>query len=159
MRTRDAAMAALIAATVGAAAQAGDGRVQAAAPDSLMAVLEEAGFAARLGLTRAGDPLIHATTPGELPFRIRFYGCRDGADCRSVQLMAGFAARGVALETVNGWNAAMRFGRVHVTPGGQPVLSYDLAFGPEGLPVAHVAEQFGLWERLMEGMLGLLDAE
>ena len=150
-------VAALMLAAAGAAPAGAT--VGAGQPEGLVAVLEEAGFAARLGRTRRGDPLIHAATPGALPFQIRFFGCRNGADCLSIQLVAGFAARGVELETVNGWNAAMRFGRVHVTPGGQPVLSYDLAFAPEGLPAPHVAEQFELWERLMEGMLGLLDAE
>lgn len=159
MRAKGARAGLLAAALVLAGGGATAGTVSAGQSEGLVEVLEGAGFAARLGRTRRGDPLIHAATPGELPFQIRFYGCRDGADCRSIQLVAGFAARGVELETVNGWNAAMRYGRVHLTEGGQPVLGYDLAFGAGGLPAAHVAEQFGLWERLMEGLLGLLDAE
>jgi len=130
--------------------------VSAARPESLVAVLEGAGFAARLGRTRRGDPLIHATTPGALPFQIRFYGCRGGEACVSVQLVALFAARGVPLETLNRWNAAMRFGRVHATEGGQPVLSLDIGFAPAGLTAAQMSAQLVLWERLMEGMLGLL---
>lgn len=130
--------------------------VSAARPESLVAVLEDAGFGARLGRTRRGDPLINAATPGALPFQIRFYGCRGGEACVSVQLVALFAARGVPLETINRWNAAMRFGRVHATEGGQPVLSLDIGFAPAGLTAAQMTAQLGLWERLMEGMLGLL---
>lgn len=132
------------------------GTVSAAEPETLVAALEAAGFAGRLGRTRLGDPLIHAATPGALPFHVRFYGCREGRDCRSVQLVAAFAARGVAPERVNLWNAAMRFGRLHVTEGGQPVLSLDIALEPGGLPEAHVAAQLAIWEQLMETVRDLV---
>ena len=131
--------------------------LRAADPEGVAGALRAEGFAADLARTRGGDPLIRAATPGELPFQLRFFGCLRGADCTSLQFVAGFAARRVPAETVNGWNAALRFGRVHVTEGGQPVLSWDLLLEPGGLSPELFAAQLALWERMMEGVLALLE--
>lgn len=138
-------------------AQGGAELVRADDPDSVLAALRAAGFSAELRRTRRGDPLISAATPDGLPFHTRFFGCRDGTDCTSLQLLAGFAARRVPAETVNDWNAALRFGRVHVTEGGQPLLAFDLLLEPGGLTPAQFAARLALWERLMDETLARLE--
>lgn len=143
--------------SLAAAVPGGAETVRASDPDGVVAALRDAGFAAELRRTRAGDPLIRAATPGELPFQMRFYGCLGGRDCTSLQLVAGFAARGVSAETVNGWNAALRYGRVHVTGGGQPVLAMDVAPEPGGLTPAQFAARLATWDALVEGVLARLD--
>lgn len=133
------------------------GTVRADDPDSVLAALRSAGFGAELRRTNRGDPLISAATPDGLPFHARFFGCRNGAGCTSLQLLAGFAARRVPAETVNDWNAALRFGRVHVTEGGQPLLAFDLLLEPGGLTAAQFTARLELWERLMDETLARLE--
>ena len=77
--------AALLAFAAPASAQT----VRAQSPQSLVDALQNAGYAAKLGTDRVGDPMITSGVAGTT-FQIFFYNCTDHRNCATVQFHSAY---------------------------------------------------------------------
>lgn len=57
------------------------------------------------------------------------------------------------LDLVNRWNAARRFGRLHLSP---PFLVFCLDISVNGVTPAHLRSQIEFWDRLLQDLLPFL---
>src|SRR5688572_2206221 len=102
-----AVAASLAAQAVPASAQ----MVRAQDPQTLVRALQDAGYTARLGADRIGDPMITSGVSGTT-FQIYFYNCTDHKECATVQFHSGYDLREpIDLPKVNEWNRTKRFAR------------------------------------------------
>lgn len=73
-----------------------------------------------------GSPMIRGRINGN-GFSAFFYDCDgDGANCGSIGLSAYFDRTDVAVDAINEWNRANRFGRVYLRDDGKPVIEMDV---------------------------------
>ena len=113
----------LCAATAPASAQ----MINASDPDSIVAALQRAGFAARIETDSVGDPMIRSAARGA-NFSIFFYGCRGNRDCQDINFSAGFTMREPrTLKQMNDWNRAKLVGKVNIDDEGHPYIRHFVA--------------------------------
>jgi hypothetical protein len=99
--------------------------VDATAPAALLDVIRGYG-GGTLETGEDGDPLIRGRIDGE-SFVVYFYGCTNGAECRSVQFTAAWQNPGtVGLAEVNDWNANRRMSKAYIDDENDPVLEMDV---------------------------------
>jgi len=122
--------------------------VTAEDPDRILALLHAAGHSARRETTVYGDPLIRATT-SDVPFVLRFYGCRNGGECLSVQFLAGFDTTAFTLAEANEWNRSMRYARAYLDENGNAFIAHDLSLDSGGIPEEVFLSSLALWEQVM----------
>ena len=104
-KTKSLALAAVVSA-LGAAASAEN--IVASDPGVLVAYFFDQGIPAKLTKDDYGDPLIDARYFGT-NFKIYYYGCTGGENCRSIQLFSGYRTDGrISLEQINSWNTSER---------------------------------------------------
>lgn len=107
--------------------------VRAQDPQSVVAALQGAGYAARLGTDRAGDPMIASGALGR-NFQIIFYNCTANKDCATVSFHSGYnVVTPVSVDRINEWNRSQRFGRAYVDKEGRAVLEMDVDLDEGGL--------------------------
>jgi hypothetical protein len=146
MKLRHLAPAALIAFTaVPAAAQT----VKAQDPQSLVAALQAAGYAAKLGTDKGGDPMITSGASGT-NFQIFFYNCTANKDCATVQFHAGYDLKSSpGLEKINAWNSSQRFGRAYLDKEGDPIVEMDVDLDDGGMSRALFIDNMEFWTSLL----------
>lgn len=125
-----------------------EGMVSAAAPETIVAVLQDKGYRAELETDAQGDPLISSAAAGA-NFRIYFYGCVDNAGCDSVLFSAGFDMDdGLPEARINEWNRDAVIGRGYVDEEQDPYLeSYVLTRG--GIPPEVFAYALEEWSQVL----------
>jgi hypothetical protein len=126
--------ASCLVATSAAARQIPDGGITAA---EVAQVLQDKGYKAEVGADSDGDPMVKSATDGS-NFTVYFYGCKKGPRCTGIQFHSGFhLPNGIAVEKINTWNKANRFGRGYVDDEKDPNVEMDLdvehGFLTEGL--------------------------
>ena len=146
MKTKWIAVAALAAAW---AAPAQAQMVRAQNPDSLVQALQQAGYAAKLGTDKVGDPMITSGVSGTT-FQIFFYNCSDHKACATVQFHSAYDLENpVSLETLNEWNRAKRFGRGFLDKENDPVLEMDVDLDDGGLSAALFIDNVEFWATIL----------
>ena len=148
MRSRCLALAAFAAASpLCAQAQ----MVKAQDPDSVLKATRAAGYTVVLEKDSTGDPMIRRTQGGH-PFRILFYGCKENANCETIQIAAGYdKKRDTPLASINEWNRTKRFGRAYLDADGDPMLLMDLDLDDGGLSEALFTDNLQFWAAVMGG--------
>ena len=146
MKLWQLAPAALIAFTsVPAAAQ----MVKAQDPQSLVAVLQGAGYAAKLGADKTGDPMITSGASGTT-FQILFYNCTKNTACATVQFHAGYDLKtSPGLEKINAWNSGNRFGRAYLDKENDPMVAMDLDLDDGGVSKALFIDNVEFWTSML----------
>ena len=137
--------AALLAFAVPANAQ----MVRAQDPQSLVRALQGAGYAAKLGTDRVGDPMITSGVSGTT-FQIFFYNCTDHRACATVQFHSGYDLREpVDLPKLNEWNRTKRFARAFLDKENDPILEMDVDLDDGGLSPALFIDNIEFWASLV----------
>lgn len=132
-----------------AAQPAGPANLTAGDPAAIAAALQDFGYKAALEKDGNGDPKIRSGAAGS-NFTIYFYGCTNGADCRSIQISAGFdLTDGTTAEVMNEWNARKRYGKAYVDQDGDPWIEMDLNLDYGGITPETFRDDLDLWERLV----------
>jgi hypothetical protein len=123
--------------------------VRAQDPQSLVGALQAAGYSAKLGTDRIGDPMITSGVSGTT-FQIYFYNCTDNKDCATVQFHAGFDLRNpVDLPKINEWNRTKRFARAFLDKENDPILEMDVDLDDGGLSSALFIDNIEFWAAIL----------
>ena len=130
------------------AARAGQGDsalVDATDPQRLVALMQEEGYRAELGVDGVGDPEITSATGGAA-FHVQFYDCDDdNRNCRSLLFRSGFDLDApMALEDINAWNRGRRFGSAWLDDEGDPFLEMSVTLDG-GVSEANFADIVDWW--------------
>lgn len=89
----------------------------------------------------SGDPMVKGRMQG-MKYVIFFYGCKKGANCRSIQFSAGYTDE-FAVDRANEWNMKYRWIRAYSKEGSNFKMDVDFA---GGITRANVEAQFSTWE-------------
>jgi hypothetical protein len=146
MKIKTLALAALAASwAVPAAAQ----MVRAQDPDSLVRAMQKAGYAAKLGADKVGDPMITSGASGTT-FQIFFYNCTAHKACATVQFHSGYdLTKPVSLARINEWNSGQRFGRAYLDKEDDPILEMDVDLDDGGLSSALFIDNLEFWTSVL----------
>ena len=146
MRMTHVALAALIA---GTAVPAGAQMVRAQDPQSLVEAMQAAGYAAKLGTDKVGDPMITSGFGGTT-FQIFFYNCTNHRECATVQFHSGYdLTTTLPLETINAWNQSQRFGRAYLDKENDPILEMDVDLDDGGVPPLLFIDNVEFWTSVL----------
>lgn len=114
-------------------------------PKTLVAALQEAGYAAKLGTDKGGDPMITSGVSGTT-FQIYFYNCTDNKNCATVQFSSGYDLKDpVSLQRINEWNRDQRFGSAYLDKENDPILQMDLDLDDGGISQALFNDNVEFW--------------
>ena len=125
--------------------------VSAKDPQTIVRVLQTAGFQAKLDKDDVGDPMITSASSGS-KFAIYFYGCTDKSDCRAVQFVTSYDTKEGAtpsLEKINAWNLNQRFGTAFIDKEGDPALKMDVDLDDGGMSGALFTDNLEFWTAVM----------
>ncbi len=135
------ALGLLVAAPMQGAAQT---LIVASDPAGIAQVITNHGYRAALEKTQSGNPIIRSAADG-VNFDLFFYGCTDGADCRSIRFVAGFRMNPApTVEQMNDWNKSKTIGMAYVADNGSARLGHFVALGG-GVTDANFRAAFDLW--------------
>lgn len=127
------------------AAQAQDLLTQAD-PDIVLNAAKGFG-SATLEKDSGGDPMVSGRIDG-LKYAIYFYGCKDGANCRSIQFSSGYTdAWSVA--KANEWNTKFRWIKAYEKDGSNFKMDVDFK---GGVSKQFLDEQFITWQSFIQDM-------
>jgi hypothetical protein len=116
------------------------GNVCASKPATVVAALQAAGFKAKLGTDKEGDPTI-SSAAGGYNFDVYFYGCELHAMCSSLEFTVGFDAEpAYTVALANDWNRDKRFGYAYIDSKGGFWMRYDVTTVGGGMPDANFAD-------------------
>jgi hypothetical protein len=123
--------------------------VRAQDPSSIVAALQNGGYAATLGTDNVGDPMVTSSHDGTT-FQIFFYNCTDNRDCATVQFHSGYdLTSSPGLERINAWNRAQRFGRAYLDDEGDPILEMDVDLDDGGLSRLLFIDNVEFWTSVL----------
>ena len=140
---------ALAASALGLAMPAAAASVQAQDPESLVTALRNAGYAAKLGTDKVGDPMITSEIDGTA-FQILFYNCTDHEECATVQFHSGYdLTKSPSLTAINDWNQSQRFGRAYLDRESDPILEMDIDLDDGGLSPDLFIDNVEFWASIL----------
>ncbi|HYW15664.1 MAG TPA: YbjN domain-containing protein [Allosphingosinicella sp.] len=123
--------------------------VKAQDPGTVVKALQEAGYSAKLGKDKLGDPMITSGASGT-PFQIYFYNCTDNRNCATVQFNSGYDLKEpVSLERINEWNRNQRFGRAFLDKENDPILQMDLDLDDGGISRLLFVDNIEFWTSVL----------
>lgn len=123
--------------------------VRGQSPGSLVQALQKAGYAAKLGVDKVGDPMITSGAAGTT-FQIFFYNCKGGKDCATVTFHSGYDLKSnIGLERINEWNRGKRFGRAYLDKEDDPILEMDVDLDDGGLSPALFIDNVEFWTSVL----------
>jgi hypothetical protein len=127
----------------------GTGLVCASDPQTVVAAMEKAKFAPKLGKDNDDDPMIESED-GVYQFEVYFYGCKEHAKCDSLRFESTFEkAPENTPEFANKWNAKKRFLQAYIRPNGEFTVAYDVTTSG-GLNQANFADVLDWWNSQLE---------
>mgnify|MGYP005996566675 CR=1 FL=1 len=118
-------------------------------PAQIAKVMRDAGYKAEIVRSEGEDPFIKSASNGQV-FVVVFYGCRKGADCKTVQFYSGFTldAKPVDLERINEWNANNRFGRAYRDDEGDVAIEMDVDLEDGGMSEELFKDNLEYWDAI-----------
>lgn len=116
--------------------------------EEIAAVLRAAGATeVTAGQDDSGDPTVVATMQGA-QFQVLMYDCDEQDRCTSVQFRSGYdLSDGMTLETLNEWNASMRYGNAWLDDVDDPYIELDLDL--TGSSDEQVSRYVDVWSAMM----------
>lgn len=123
--------------------------VRAQDPQSVVNAMQAAGYSAKLGKDKVGDPMITSASSGT-NFTVFFYNCIDNKECATVQFWSGYNTKEpISLQQINAWNAGQRFARAFNDKEDDPVLEMDVDLDDGGMSRALFEDNLQYWVSLM----------
>jgi hypothetical protein len=123
--------------------------VRAQDPGSLVRALQGAGYSARIGTDKVGDPMITSGVAGT-NFQIFFYNCTDHRQCATVQFHSGYdLSTPVSLVRINEWNSSQRFGRAYLDKENDPILEMDVDLDDGGVSALLFIDNIEFWASVL----------
>ena len=123
--------------------------VRAQDPDSLVRALQGAGYSARLGTDKVGDPMITSSASGTT-FQIFFYNCTAHRQCATVTFHSGYdLTTAPSLDRMNEWNRGKRFGRAYLDKENDPILEMDVDLDDGGLSTLLFIDNVEFWASVL----------
>ncbi|HEX8574006.1 MAG TPA: YbjN domain-containing protein [Allosphingosinicella sp.] len=123
--------------------------VRAQDPGSLVRALQKAGYAAKLGTDKVGDPMITSGVSGTT-FQVFFYNCTDNKQCATVQIHSGYDLKQpVDLQRINEWNRSQRFGRAYLDKEDDPILEMDIDLDDGGVSELLFIDNIEFWASVL----------
>ena len=130
--------------------------VDATSPQALVALMQQAGYRAALGVDNTGDPQIDSSAAG-VDFTIYFYGCENGLNCQELQFSSGFdMEKGTSFQIMNDWNSAQRFGYAYLDSDSDPYLNMDLNMS-NGITADNFTSSLAKWDQLLSDFQAHID--
>ncbi len=123
--------------------------VDAKDPEVIASLIQDLGFKAEITTDNVGDPLIKSRSGG-YNFNVFFYGCTDGANCRSIQFSASFDMDdGMSLTRAQDFNRDKRWIKVYLNNESDPLVEMDYnMYG--GVSVENFNDTFDWWTVMMD---------
>jgi hypothetical protein len=119
-------------------------------PQSVVAALQNAGYSAKLGVDKVGDPMITSGVSGTT-FQLFFYNCANHRECATVQFHSGYDLNTpTSLETINQWNQSQRFGRAYLDKENDPILEMDVDLDDGGVSPLLFIDNVEFWSSVLE---------
>jgi Putative bacterial sensory transduction regulator len=119
--------------------------VRAQDPQTVVAAMQGAGFTAKIGTDKGGDPMITSGYSGTA-FRVFFYNCTKNRDCATVQFHTGYDLdKPVTLEQINEWNRTQRFARAFLDKDNDPIVEMDIDLDDGGVSNALFLDNLEFW--------------
>ena len=132
-----------------AAPHAAKPMVRAQDPQSIVSALQNAGYSAKLGVDKIGDPMV-TSGAGGTTFQIFFYNCTDHKQCATVQFHSGYDFNSpLPLETINEWNRSERFGRAYLDKENDPILEMDVDLDDGGVAPLLFIDNVEFWTSVL----------
>jgi hypothetical protein len=121
--------------------------VDATDPEAIINLMRGFGSAV-LETDDVGDPMIVARIDGTR-FLVLFYGCEDGAGCKSIQFRAAWESAGnISMGQLASWNADKRFGKAYLDDVKDPVVEMDVnLFG--GVSTRNLEDTIDWWQLVL----------
>lgn len=117
----------------------------------LVAILQEAGYKARLDKDEDGDPRVH-TAMGGVNASVYFYDCEKDR-CGSLQFLVGLGLeQGSTPAVVGRYNRDYRYASAYLDEESDPFLKFDFEV-LHTRHAAHIASQLDIWEDLLADFL------
>lgn len=112
---------------------------------------------ADVGRDAMRDPMIKGEIGGQ-PYRISFYGCWLGRECKTILFSADVGREDWEPEAddLAHWNARALFGRAWIRDDGRAALDHPLAMA-EGLPKQSLRATFDAWRAALKEYRDFLD--
>lgn len=130
--------------------------VDATDPFSIMKLIQEDGYQARLETDSTGDPMITGRL-GSANWSMYFYGCENNRDCNSVSLSSGFdLADGLSAESANAFNYEWRWASVELDEENDPFLRMDINL-IYGVSEDNFRDSFDTWRIVLEKFVTFID--
>lgn len=118
-------------------------------PATVVAALQGAGYAAKLGKDKVGDPMITSGASGTT-FQIYFYNCTANKNCATIQFNSGYDLKDkISLERINEWNQKQRFGRAFLDKENDPILQMDLDLDDGGISRLLFIDNVEFWTSVL----------
>ena len=123
--------------------------VRAQDPQSVVDAMQAAGYTAKLGVDRLGDPKIDSSVSGT-NFVVFFYNCTGNRDCATVQFHSAFdMPTPLTLDLINEWNRSQRFGRAYLDKENDPTIEMDVDLDDGGLSRALFEDNLEFWASVL----------
>jgi Putative bacterial sensory transduction regulator len=122
--------------------------VSAQNPQTVVSVMQSAGYRAELTKDGTGDPLIRSSSGGS-SFAIFFFGCTKNVNCRTVQFFAGYTDKKPTLAQMNDWNSKKRFGRAYLSDTGSARVEMDVDLDDGGMSAKLFEDNLEFWVVIM----------
>ncbi len=119
---------AMMAALAAPAAAGAEEIIDATGPARILAAVQGYGEAA-LTTDNLGDPLIEGRI-GEKDYRLLFYGCSEGRDCKTLMFSAGWEGDDRTDDLTDAmmadWNREKRFGKAYLDEDGRATVEMNV---------------------------------
>ena len=102
-----------------------------------------------------GDPVIRGRMDGTR-YSVSFYGCKDGADCTTIQFWTWLDAPSDPLGAVNTWNRDFRFGKAFIDADGDVIIEWDVNLWG-GVSPRNLDDTFDWWRSVMSRLDEVFD--
>ncbi len=116
--------ASITAAMLTAPAAVAEETIDATGPARILAVVQGYGEAA-LTTDNLGDPLIEGRID-EKDYRLFFYDCSEGRDCKTLTFEAGWEGDDLTDEMMADWNREKRFGKAYLDEDGRATVEMNV---------------------------------
>jgi hypothetical protein len=115
-------------------------------PETLVSIIQDLGYRARLEVDGDGDPMIRSSVGGT-QFAVVFYGCSEKHDnCEILLFKAGYELNdNIGMDVINQWNATRLFGRAYLDEVNDPWLELTLNVNG-GVTRTQFEKTFEWWE-------------
>lgn len=151
------ALAAAVSVIGSAASAASAENIVASDSQVLLSYFFDQGIPAKLTVDDYGDPKIDARYFGT-NFKIYYYGCTGGENCRSIQFFSGYRTDGkISLEQINSWNTTERYARAYLSENLSARIEYDVQLGSTGMTEEDFDSVFSLWTQSLENFEKFID--